>query len=239
MPLVAAYHRPTSIGEALALLAEPNRVPLAGGTTINADRAASDVEVVDLQSLGLDSIGFDGGRVRIGATATLDAVSTASAVPPALQRIARAEAPSTLRTLATVGGAIAAADSDSVLVAALLVHDANVEFAGGAEHPLRLVLRQGVSPGAVITSVSIDPRGDLADAATGRTPADVPIVAAVGRRVDRTVVVALTGVAATPVLVDPSAPATGLEPPGDFRGTAEYRRQLAQVLTARVIEALR
>ena len=239
MPLVAAYHRPNSLSEALALLAEPNRVPLAGGTTINADRAASDIEVVDLQSLGLEGIERTGGRVRIGAMATLDAVARSIELSPALQRIARAEAPSTLRTLATLGGLIAASDSDSVLLAALLVHDASVEFAGGSAHPLRLVLQQGVSSGAVITAVTIDPEGELATSATGRTPADVPIVAAVGRRLDRTVVVALTGVAGSPVLVDPANPAAGLEPPDDFRGSASYRRMLAETLTARVIETLR
>ena len=49
--------------------------------------------------------------------------------------------------------------------------------------------------------------------------------------------VALTGVAATPVLVDPSA-LDSLDPPGDFRGSPEYRREVAGVLTKRVIAQL-
>ncbi|GIT00873.1 MAG: hypothetical protein CM1200mP26_25850 [Acidimicrobiales bacterium] len=51
-------------------------------------------------------------------------------VPTGLAGAAQAELPSTLRTLATVGGTVATGDPDSVLVAALLVHDARVELVG-------------------------------------------------------------------------------------------------------------
>jgi CO/xanthine dehydrogenase FAD-binding subunit len=48
-------------------------------------------------------------------------------------------------------------------------------------------------------------------------------------------VLAASGVAAVPVVVDdPGA----LQPPGDFRGSADYRRSLATTLTARVRTAL-
>ena len=74
--------------------------------------------------------------------------------------------------------------------------------------------------------------------ATARTPADTPIVAALGRRTDEGALrLALTGVAATPVLVDADH-LDALDPPGDFRGTPAYRRHLAAVLTARVAEEL-
>ncbi|NIR36170.1 MAG: xanthine dehydrogenase family protein subunit M, partial [Actinobacteria bacterium] len=66
--MVAAYYRPDSLDEALSLLAEPNRVPLAGGTVVNADREPSEIEVVDLQALGLGGVEHDGDRVRLGAT---------------------------------------------------------------------------------------------------------------------------------------------------------------------------
>jgi CO/xanthine dehydrogenase FAD-binding subunit len=48
---------------------------------------------------------------------------------------------------------------------------------------------------------------------------------------------ALTGVARRPVLVDPDA-LDELEPLGDFRGSPEYRRALAQTLAARALEEL-
>ena len=217
MPLVAAYYRPDSLDEALSLLAEPNRVPLAGGTVVNADREPSEIEVVDLQALGLGGVEHDGDRVRLGATATLADVADAGIVPEWLRDVARAELPSTLRTLATVGG--------------------TVELAGTDDRPLPDVLRDGVPEGALITAVTIDPSGQGAVAATGRTPGDVPIVAAVARRRgDGEIVSALTGVGDVPSLHDP---APQLAPPADFRGSSEYRLELARVLHDRATGAVR
>ena len=55
-----AYHRPTSVADAVGLLAAPGRLALAGGTTVRHDGGASSTEVVDLQALGLDRIALDG-----------------------------------------------------------------------------------------------------------------------------------------------------------------------------------
>ena len=251
MPLPTAYHRPATLNQALALLAEPKRVPLAGGTVLNADREPSDIEVVDLQALGLDQISAAGDSLRIGSTVTLDELARHEAVPAWLAEIARAEAASTLRTLATVGGLAASRWGDSVLLAALLASDATVELAGPAgtapadalETPLAALLEDGVPAGALIVSFTFDISGDCATAATGRTPADVPIVAAVARSLSSpeaaaTIRLALSGVAAVPRLVDPEDPTAGLEPLGDFRGSSGYRLQLASVLSRRVLGGL-
>ena len=238
MPRIAAYHRPTDLDEALSLLTETNRVVLAGGTVINADRAPSDLEVVDLQSLGLDGIVTDGARIRVGAMTTLASVMDADLVPAWLRTIARSAEPSTLRTLATVGGAVASESSESVFAAALLVSDARVELAGADDRPLAEILEVGVPAGALITAVTIDPTGTGAQASTARTPADVPIVAAVAREANGQITLALTGVAPHPVLVAPSDPSAGLKPPADFRGSAAYRIELARILGTRAVEAL-
>ena len=234
MPLVAAYHRPQTIDEALTLLAQPHRVPLGGGTVINADRNPSSVEVVDLQGLGLSSISNSGG-LTIGATATLFAVASNPSVPEWLQSVARAESPSTLRTLATIGGVVATASAESVLLAALLVSNAEVVFAGADAQPLPSVLASGVPEGAIVTAVMLSSDGEGAVASTARTPADVPIVAAVAHTSGA---LALTGVASTPQLVDPADVTAGLAPEGDFRGSPSYRLELARVLSARAKEAL-
>ena len=239
MPLVAAYHRPTDLAQALDLLTDRRRVPLAGGTVLNADREPSDLEAVDLQDLGLaDALVLDtadGSELVAGAMVRLEQLRRI--VPDdLLAEAARREVPSTLRTLATLGGTIAVADPESVLLAALLVSDCRVTTADGTVQPLDEILGAGAT--GLVTGIRCAIGGTTRLHATGRTPMDTPIVAAVGRRVGDRVAVALTGVAATPVLVDPTDPTRGLEPPSDFRGSAEYRLRLATVLTARAMEDL-
>lgn len=237
MHQLVGYHRPSSVADAVRLLGSPHRLALAGGTTIRHDGGGSPVEVVDLQALGLDDIAVEGDRVRLGATATLQSLVDSDVVPELIRRCARADQPSTLRTLATVGGTIGAADPESRLLAAMLVHDGAVAFADDRLSTIDEVLHAGLAPGALIVNVTVAADGPTAIAATGRTPEDSPIVAALARRAGDGVRLALCGVAPTPILVDPTE-LDRLDPPGDFRGTSDYRRHLADVLTARVIGEL-
>lgn len=240
MPSVLAIHRPTSLDEASTLLAGTQRRALAGGTVVVPDaRVARDdgVELVDLQDLGLDSITVEGDRLVLGAMVRLGDLVADERVPQLLRDLARRELPSALRNQATVGGTVALGEGESVLLAGLLVHDAQVALHGQDPIPLAQSLAECVGQ-RLVTSVSIAVDGAGGVAATGRTPADVPIVAAVGRRSGDGVRIALTGVAPSPVEVDPADPASGLEPVGDFRGSTEYRRHLATVLSARVLGEL-
>jgi CO/xanthine dehydrogenase FAD-binding subunit len=253
---LVSYHRPTALGDAVALLAEPDRLIYAGGTTIHHSTTGEAIEVVDLQALDLDRIESaeaDDRTVRLGATATLQAISEHDGIPDAIRDAARAELPSTLRTLATVGGTIGAAEADSRLLASLLVHDAEVSFADGHVASLDGVLAArssgstdltasdqippGLTNPGLIVAVEIGTDGATATAATGRTPADTPIVAATARRADGGLRLALCGVADVPILVVPDD-VTALDPPSDFRGSSTYRRELAKVLAARVVEEL-
>lgn len=249
MAQVAAYHRPDNLDQAIELLAQPGRTPLAGGTVLNADREPPAIEVVDLQALGLGELssstdGGTGDRLHLGAMVTLDRLADHEATPPWLADLARAELPSTLRTAATVGGTIAAGGADSVLLAGLLAARAVLEqVSPGARTPAAVpadeALAGGIERAGLIKAVTIDAGSRGVVAVTGRTPADVPIVAAVAARgSDGGLRLALTGVAATPVLVEPDDPVAGLDPPGDFRGSTEYRRHLAAVLSARAIAEL-
>ncbi|MDH4277998.1 MAG: FAD binding domain-containing protein [Acidimicrobiia bacterium] len=231
------YHRPKSIADAAGLLERPNRMALAGGTTISHDGGGTPIELVDLQSLGLSGISANGSQVEIGATATLQALVDSDLIPDLIRDTAKAEQPSTLRGLATVGGSVGAADGESVLVAALLVHEATVAFADERSVPLEEVLADGLSHGDLIVSVSVATGGATAMAATGRTPRDVPIVAAVGRIGPDGTRLAVCGVGPVPQLVT-EVSLGQLDPPGDFRGSAAYRMHLAEVLTARVLGEL-
>ncbi len=237
MHQLVGYHRPATLPDAVALL-DGTRLALGGGTTIRHDGGGSPVEVVDLQALGLDTIDADGNHIRLGATVTLNRLHDDPAVPELLRRLAQMEQPSTLRPLATVGGTIGAAGDESVLLAGLLVHDAVIHLADGRALPLPELLAAGLAATDLIVAVEVAADGRGVVAATGRTPADTPIVAAVARSVDGSEpVLALTGVGPVPVLVEPERIAD-LDPPGDFRGSRDYRRHLAAVLTSRVIEEL-
>jgi carbon-monoxide dehydrogenase medium subunit/putative selenate reductase FAD-binding subunit len=232
MATVSGYERPVTIEAALDELRAPTAVVLGGGTRLNAAPTAEPVLLVDLQSLGLDRIAPTGMRtLSVGAGATLQSLVDAPDVPQAVREAARRELPSTLRAAATVGGCVAVAEADSELFASLLVYDAVVHTATGVVAPLA----DGPPfAGDFVTAVELATEGSCAWARTGRTRADRPIVSAFARRPPgRPPCLALAGVAARPVLVDDL---DALDPPADFRGSADYRRALARTLAHRVLE---
>lgn len=238
---IRAYHRPVTLDDALSLLESGAAAVLAGGTVINADPAGPP-EVVDLQALGLGTLSSEGGTLHIGAMARLQALVDGDRVPPILQDLARREGASTIRNAATVGGTVAAVDPESELLAGLLAYDASVTIArpsGTEEIGLDTLLAdRSQLEGGVITAITFATDGTAAAERTGRTPTDRPIVVAVARRSEaEDLRVAVTGVAATPVVVDPGNLDT-LDPPSDFRGSAEYRNELARILTARAVESV-
>jgi CO/xanthine dehydrogenase FAD-binding subunit len=235
-----AYWRPSSIVQALDLLERPGAVVLAGGTRLNGRHPAAEIEVVDLQALDLRGVEQGAGdELTVGAMTTLQVLADAQDVPEVVREAARREAPSTLRTQGTVGGCIATGHPESELLAALLVHEAVVHLstrtATEAVSLDEVLADLPVGPGRVVTAVTFRTTGPAAAFRTARTPADRAIVAAYARATDAGARVALTGVAATPVLVWPG---DVLDPPADFRGSTDYRRALAEVLLARAVEVI-
>ena len=244
MASIRAYHRPTTLDEALALLARSDVVsaPLAGGTVLNGLPTEVPEEVVDLQALGLSDISRDGAVLEVGSATTLRDFVDHEWTPPLLRDLALREAPNTIRNAATIGGTVAAADPESGLLCGLLAHAATLRIArvSGADDVALAEFLDGDRPldGGLITLVRIPIGGEGAFEATARTPADIPIVLTVGHRSDEGVLrLAAAGVASHPVLID-SDRIADLDPPDDFRGSADYRRHLVTVLAARVVGRL-
>jgi CO/xanthine dehydrogenase FAD-binding subunit len=144
-----------------------------------------------------------------------------------------------LRTLGTVGGTIVAGGRESALTAGLVACDAIVTMAGpdGADDIDLTVLLADLDSvrGRIITSVHLDVTGAASVQSTARTRADTPIVCCVARAVAGGTRVAMSGVAVTAVAV---TDINQLSPPGDFRGSPDYRRHLAAVLRARALAEL-
>lgn len=243
MPHLKAYHRPASIEETLRLLSRPgiNTVMISGGTYLTARLADTVDEVVDLQALGLTEIQDNGDRLTLGALVRLQTLVDEAQAPPLLRETAHREGPNTLRHAATIGGLVVGADRESELLAALLVFEAEVHLQtqqGAKRLPLAdfWLDRSGALAGGIVTAISLVTTGQTATARVARTPADRPIVAAVVRLSPQgRLHLALCGIAATPILVDPDSVKASLNPPGDFRGSREYRRQMAATLAKRVI----
>ncbi|MGA2530155.1 MAG: FAD binding domain-containing protein [Acidimicrobiales bacterium] len=238
---VTAYQRPTSLEEALAALDQNSSVLVGGGTRLGAERGTKPVVVVDLQAAGLGGVRpSEDNSIVIGSTATLEDIAMSPLLPDAVREAARRELPSSLRTLSTLGGCVASGDFESELLATLLVHKATVRLEARSGPCVIALADLLVEPGQlverIIASVKLELGGQVAFARVARMPADRAIVAAVARRDPQgNVAVAFSGVASAPVLAEEPEK---LDPPGDFRGSSEYRKAMARILGARAREAL-
>ena len=135
-----AYHRPTTVAETAALMAElgDEAALLAGGTSLMnlAKLGLAEPEHVialrDVEELhGLD--GDPDRGLRLGAMTTLRAVETSESVrslAPGLAEAAHHVATVRIRNQATVGGNLVHADPNQDLPPMLMVHDAVARITG-------------------------------------------------------------------------------------------------------------
>ncbi len=134
----ASFSRPASLGEALALLADPSTMPLAGGTDYFANRVGQlpGGRLVDLSGVdGLKGIRRQpDGSWRIGAATTWTGVLRAQ-LPRAfdgLKLAAREIGGVQIQNCATVGGNLCNASPAADGMPPLLALDAMLELAGEA-----------------------------------------------------------------------------------------------------------
>jgi CO/xanthine dehydrogenase FAD-binding subunit len=258
LPKMQTFHEPETIDEALALLARPDvrTLPLYGGPELFDDLGvAAEVEaVVSLEGLGLDAV----TELRVGAMVPLSSLPKG-----ALLAAAERSYSLNLRNIWTVGAVVVHGGASLPLLVTLLALDAQVEIAREGEAPITDYLPRRALTDLVIGVVLPGGTKDqesakMAYEAVARTPSDEPIVCAVARVVTAdekvaSVALALGGVAQTAIRAgDVEAALTGkpattesieaalgaldaLEPPADFRGSSEYRREMAKVTARRAL----
>jgi CO/xanthine dehydrogenase FAD-binding subunit len=237
------YHRPDTVETALQMLAQPSTAVLGGGTHLIANLPRDVEAVVDLQAVGLTQVLYAADSITLGAMVRLQTIVDEEEAPRLLRQMAHREGPNTFRRAASVGGVLVGADPDSELLATFLVLEAEVtvqtlEGTRNLMLPDFLADVTGSLAGGLVTAVSLRNSGRTAHASVSRTPKDKPIVAAIARLdVAGTLHLALCGVAATPISVDPHH-LDDLAPPDDFLGSSSYRRQMAKTLSQRVLSEL-
>jgi aerobic carbon-monoxide dehydrogenase medium subunit len=129
-------HRPSTVGEAAALLAErPDAVLYAGGTELLLLMKAGLVgpsDVIDVKRIAdLDGLTDADGGLRIGATVTHRTLERSPGVRarwPLVADVAARVANVRVRNVGTVGGNLAFADPHSDLATLFLVFDATVRL---------------------------------------------------------------------------------------------------------------
>ena len=217
------YHRPASLGEAIALLAqhgEESRV-LAGGHSLIPMmklRLAQPSHLVDLQSIaGLRGIREEGGAIVIGAMTTqaeLLASELVAAEAPVLHEAARLIADPQVRYCGTVGGNVANGDPGNDLPALMMALGATYVAQGSKGERLldprqyyRAPFQTALAEGEILTSIRVPswPGGHgyayekmkrkVGDYATAAAAVLLEISGGICKRA----AIALTNVAGTPV----------------------------------------
>ena len=130
-----SYHRPETLDDAVALLAQPQARALAGGTDLYpaTERQILSGHVVDLAALSsLKGIEETDDGLRIGACTTWSQIASAD-MPPgceALQAAAREVGSVQIQNAGTIGGNLCNASPAADGVPPLLILDAEVELFG-------------------------------------------------------------------------------------------------------------
>jgi len=255
------YTRPASVAEALQLLSgHDNARALAGGQTllnVMKARAASPdvlVDLAELEELTTISERSDGG-LDVGPMATLSQLVSSDEVAharPILAEVASQIADVQVRNRGTIGGNVCSNDPTNhfpplmaSIGASMTIASQSGEREVPAEEFFLGVYMTAVSPGELLTKISIPPAGGSGDGfasvTIGREGTGIVNVAATVNGEAR---IAIGCVAAVPVLVT-TAPGeesvrkavqdAALDPPSDVHASAEYRRHLAEVLALRAI----
>jgi carbon-monoxide dehydrogenase medium subunit len=169
-PAEFTYHRPTSLDEAISLLAENEEArPLAGGHSLLPMmklRLSTPGALVDIGRIaGLDAIDREGDDLRIGALATHAAVARSELVrseSPVLAETAAVIGDPQVRNRGTLGGSLAHADPGAdyptvmkALGAAIVAAGKDGEREIAADDFFVGILTTALGPGELVTAAKV------------------------------------------------------------------------------------
>jgi len=267
IPAAFDYQRASSVDDAARLLGQGSDVKLlAGGHSLiplMRLRLAQPSMLVDINGLQkeLAYTRRDNGHVRIGALTRHYQIRDSSDVQrslPLLSEVAGEVGDEQVRSMGTIGGVLAHADPAGDYGTLALMLDATIQTnrrSIAARDYFKGLFTSALAPDEVIVEVSFPvASGPHRYEKFRRRLSDWAIVAAAAQRMDdgqwR---IGITNAASTPVraagveqaLASGASPSEaakqavqGLDPASDLRGSAAYKRHLAQVLTQRAIEGV-
>ena len=269
IPAAFAYHRASSVEDASRLLAQggADAKVLAGGHSLiplMRLRLAQPSALIDINGLerDLSYVHRDNGTLRVGALTRHYQLAESDEVKrslPLLAEIANEVGDAQVRSMGTMGGVLAHADAAGDYGTLALMLDAVVVTNRRSIPARQFFLGLFTTPLAadeLVTEVSFPvAAGPHKYVKFRRRLCDWAIVGAGAQKMDDgSWRVGVTNAAPTPVravgveqaLAQGASPTEaarqatqGLDPASDLRGSAEYKRHLATVLTQRAVEGAR
>lgn len=254
------YSAPSTLQEALGLLANENAKPLAGGMSLiplMKLRFAAPEQVVDLGRVaGLNEIREQNGELHIGAMTTHYQIQSSALVRdrcPLLAKTADHIGDVQVRNAGTIGGSCAHADPAADYPAALFALEARFKLVkANSERTVSVdeffvdTFTTALEPGEIIQEiiVPVEKPGMATSYKKVSHPASgfaiVGIAVRLGKDFAR---VGVTGVANKAYRakdvengLDASKVANGVQANSDLYASSEYRAHLARIYTARAIK---
>ena len=260
-----AFHKPSSVAEAVALMkAKPDAKLLSGGQSLIPVLKLDLAEPSDLISLAgikeLRDIRIDGDRIVIGALVTHDEVARSPEVAkriPALAVLASAIGDAQVRNRGTLGGSVAHADPAADYPAALLALGATIATDRRkitADDFFTGLFETALARDEVVTAVHFPIPKRAGYAKFAHRASKYAVVGVMVAETAQGVRVAVTGAGAKVFRVPAMEAALGksfapaaiagitvpaAELNNDAEASAEYRAHLVGVMAKRAIEACR